>query len=81
MTIFEYTKVHIINTLCISKLAFRASIFIFFIHFSPYYIILNKKNKKNLGKYNTLTHEMVKFTNIRNPIYPMTEIKLWGSII
>ena len=26
-------------------------------------------------------YEMVKFTNIRNPIYPMTEIKLWDCIV
>jgi hypothetical protein len=34
MTIFEYTKVHIINTLYISKLAFRAPIlsFLFIFH-------------------------------------------------
>jgi hypothetical protein len=53
MSIFEYTKVHIINTLCITKIAFRALILsLLFISDHIFFNSEQEKPKKNLGKYN-----------------------------
>jgi hypothetical protein len=54
MSIFEYTKVHIINTLCISKKAFRALILSFYSFLIIFYHSEQEKTKINLGKYNTI---------------------------
>ncbi len=64
MSLFEYTKAYIINTLCISKIAFRASILSFLFISEHIYHSEQEKPKKNLRTYNAVYPNIV--TNI-NP--------------